>query len=480
MRKLTSDKSQNLLKIVYETAEKIPNKDIKWYLMELSHIQAIEIVTAEKPFSARIIGRGNKYYIEIDKKFFKEKITTDVDLLFVILHELFHKTRGDFHRSLALLALKYVRLTKLAMDWLINAQLYRGYFINSPPLLLKKLYFNANNILCVLTPPCFIRKKVGMKDIVRYLKKNLKGVAEPLIKDLADLYYKIWCEGKEPSIETIVSRLSQIFTKEPDITQLLGDHTYVPYGPGIGLPWRKKDEDIEGGKFAGYSKEVREEVVSIKPPTDECMELYEAIKLALTPTPNHPILKEKLLPEQSVIPAYISRREAFYLASGIYPVFFKNVVPQEYLDEWSVRIYLDVSGSMEIALPFLFGLLIHLKDEISGPIYCFSNKVIELPIHEISHKKIDEIKYSTTYGTDFDCIAEHALENKFKRILIITDGYARFNVKSLKNRMKKEIITYVVFHRRASDLQGKEDIESEIKEVAEKWWLLTEKTLRLM
>ena len=43
----------------------------------------------------------------------------------------------------------------------------------------------------------------------------------------------------------------------------------------------------------------------------------------------------------------------------------------------------------------------------------------------------------TTYGTDFDCIAEHVLANRFDKAVVLTDGYASMteeNQEQLKAR----------------------------------------------
>ena len=48
-----------------------------------------------------------------------------------------------------------------------------------------------------------------------------------------------------------------------------------------------------------------------------------------------------------------------------------------------------------------------------------------------------EGKVHTTYGTDFDCIAEHMLEHNMDKAVILTDGYASMspgNTERLKKR----------------------------------------------
>lgn len=478
MKPLVWNSNQNLLQIVYTTARRLQNKDLTWFLTELSHIQTIEVIKSTEISSAHIIRRGRKHYIEISKKFLENYVSTDIDLLFVVLHEISHKTAGDLHRNTQNMGEVY----NLAMDWLINSRLYRLYFRNSPPPMLKKMYYKIPNLLCVLSPHCFIGKNVTISSVENYLRGCLKKLPLPLLKNLAKLYYKIWVETQnsntEPSVESIVAWLLKCVKYYPiNLNKLLGHHSLNGDG-GYG-----KNQRSEKGGYGGKTLEFD---VSIKPPTGECMEIYEAIRKALAPTPFHPILKQKLLPTESVVPVQLSRREAFYLSTGVYPVFFRNEVPREYLEDWSVRIYLDVSASISTSLPFLFGLLIHLKDEISEPIYCFSNQITELSFQNLRETEVKKIKYQSTGGTDFDCIAEHALDNKFKRILVITDGYARFNVKTLKSRLMENVETYVVLTRDRSTYFKTSEI-SEIIEVAggeekykEKWWVITEETMRLI
>ena len=42
----------------------------------------------------------------------------------------------------------------------------------------------------------------------------------------------------------------------------------------------------------------------------------------------------------------------------------------------------------------------------------------------------------TTYGTDFDCIAEHMLEHNMDKAVILTDGYASMSP-GITERLKK-------------------------------------------
>jgi len=71
-----------------------------------------------------------------------------------------------------------------------------------------------------------------------------------------------------------------------------------------------------------------------------------------------------------------------------------------------------------LPVPEIIGLLRSLKAELKT-IFLFSNKVVEVPFPTLLAGQVQ-----TTYGTDFDCIAEHVLANPYDKAVIRTDGYA--------------------------------------------------------
>ena len=79
---------------------------------------------------------------------------------------------------------------------------------------------------------------------------------------------------------------------------------------------------------------------------------------------------------------------------------------------------MDVSGSVNDHLPEIVGILHSLKAELTS-IFLFSNKVVEIPFKALLAGQV-----RTTYGTDFDCIAQSILERDLDKAVILTDGYA--------------------------------------------------------
>ena len=133
----------------------------------------------------------------------------------------------------------------------------------------------------------------------------------------------------------------------------------------------------------------------------------------------------------SPIPIRPSKRDFVLLAAGVPPFHYHNHAQREATQERGLAVYLDVSGSVNQHLPEIIGLLRSLKAELKT-IYLFSNKVVEVPFRTLLTGHVQ-----TTYGTDFNCIAEHILANRFDKAVILTDGYASMteeNQEQLKAR----------------------------------------------
>jgi len=120
----------------------------------------------------------------------------------------------------------------------------------------------------------------------------------------------------------------------------------------------------------------------------------------------------------SPIPIRPSKRDFVLLAAGMPPLHFHNHALRVTPQERGLAVYLDVSGSVNQHLPEIIGLLRSLRTELKT-IYLFSNKVVEVPFRTLFAGRIE-----TTYGTDFNCIAQHIFANRLDKAVILTDGYA--------------------------------------------------------
>ena len=83
----------------------------------------------------------------------------------------------------------------------------------------------------------------------------------------------------------------------------------------------------------------------------------------------------------------------------------------------TAQVYLDVSGSMNHAMPLIIGLLNRLGRHIRRPFWAFSDEVAPAVIEK------GNLKTSTTGGTSMACVLEHVAKTRPYAAIIITDGY---------------------------------------------------------
>ena len=185
----------------------------------------------------------------------------------------------------------------------------------------------------------------------------------------------------------------------------------------------------QGVKAAGHSDDVMDAELEMPPVHQRSKQFYEAVRLAIVDDPSCPRVRQTFTAERGVVPV-AGRREGFLLAGGWWPTFFPNHVVGPDEDERRVHVYIDASGSTYHLWPFLFGLVLHLREEIGEPIWMFSNVVRGASLDDLREGRIH-----STGGTDFDCIIEHALSRRFRRILIVTDGIADID-QALARKMK--------------------------------------------
>lgn len=118
------------------------------------------------------------------------------------------------------------------------------------------------------------------------------------------------------------------------------------------------------------------------------------------------------------VPTRLSISDMILSTEGIYPVLWKKMKMVTRFDKELLPIYLDVSGSTWSHLPQIIKLISNVNSSLDY-VWGFSNEV-----HRHTMKDLKENKIKSTGGTDFDCVIDHAVANKFKHIVLITDGDA--------------------------------------------------------
>ena len=148
-----------------------------------------------------------------------------------------------------------------------------------------------------------------------------------------------------------------------------------------------------------------------------CAAIFRAIARALIDDPLSQRHAQQAILRRGIV-YQPHRRELAFRRLGLPQLFFPRQVFDEHYDQKNVHLYLDVSGSMtgDSILPFLYGLLIYLHGQISAPFYHFTTLVRPVTLEQIKQGVL------VAGGTDIDCVITHALENRFSRILVISDG----------------------------------------------------------
>ena len=145
----------------------------------------------------------------------------------------------------------------------------------------------------------------------------------------------------------------------------------------------------------------------------------------------------------SPIPLAPSKRDLVLLSAGVYPFHFHNRLQQPHTKNQGLAVYLDVSGSVNKYLPKIVGILGNLRHEIES-VFLFSNRVSETSMSDLLQGRI-----KTTFGTDFDCIADSILERGFDKAVVITDGFAFMQPEKSEALQERNLQTLTVLFDKA-------------------------------
>lgn len=122
--------------------------------------------------------------------------------------------------------------------------------------------------------------------------------------------------------------------------------------------------------------------------------------------------------QSPIVPRRLASLDLIIEASDIEVVMWRANKWTYRIDKNLLPIYLDVSGSTMPYLPEIIRLIANVSDELDY-VWGFSNMIAKHSVQDLEEGKI-----VSTGGTDFDCVVDHAIENEFKHIVVITDGEA--------------------------------------------------------
>jgi len=399
----------------------------------------VKIIEDDKTPTASIIKENGSYYIKVGKSFKRNFIKTKDDEYFIYMHEYLHAFLSHFYIGKYYLKIekKNKEILNFAFDSIANYFIAKNLFLKEPPIL-KNFYKNLPYPLYVLLNPYEVIKDGKLiKNLSSFLKQKNVIEYEKLSYWIKNFLY-FHKEDVDKFIKFITYYLKKYFKKI--YKQIILIDSLQKFGekiPDFLREYLKKDK----GKKAGYSKEIKEEIIKIKEDGKILEETITTFKIAIKKVLSYDIYNFKDLKIEkikSVVP-FPGRKEILLLKWGYYPFFFSRFQKYISYENKRPRIYIDVSGSVKHHWNFVYEICIFLKDLIREPIYIFSNKVFEISLEELERGKV-----KTTYGTDFNCVAKHIIENNFKKALIITDGYADIFPPLLDELISKNVEIYII------------------------------------
>ncbi len=103
-----------------------------------------------------------------------------------------------------------------------------------------------------------------------------------------------------------------------------------------------------------------------------------------------------------------------------------------------VRVYLDLSGSMDRVLPALYAALAGCLDLVEPLVWGFSNGIAPL-----THAQLRAGVRLTTGGTDIEAVTDHLLDAGARRALVVTDGWVGLVPDDHRRRLAQQRVKLV-------------------------------------
>lgn len=345
----------------------------------------------------------------LNKEFVDEYCKTDEHLFMLIMHELYHIILGHTH-----LFSSHEEIDNIAFDCIINALLCRTF-----PEEEYVSFFTSINPSSSF-PGCLLRP----------VDENTPSEFVPLLKNLyfsnSVTYYEVY--------ECIINKYKSQLIINKGGYLLLGDHSNQNE---VTNPSIKKllDEMI--------SKWPREIIVKGR---DLGGIMQSKLLKFQDPNKINQIKMKKLLKKAGINQGNVTKEQAsitFQNADAVSFIpnykdrlsFAKSLIYEKQLlynyslsklqitKEQNIKthVYLDVSGSVILDINRFASLLLKPYKNKECSLFTFSTKVVP-----ISYKDFKDGKYSTTGGTNINCIFSHyfslSKNKRPKKVLILTDG----------------------------------------------------------
>jgi hypothetical protein len=458
---MTQKSDPSLLAILQAIQEILPAE----YHLALSCFEKLVVIKKKHGEQLNSIvptmGVNDKGHVAVNEAFWNEHLSHSKGAMqFVFMHELLHHITGDvkqlrmFKKDDPEFQMKQIA-SAIARDARINSFLVKYYCsmtrINKREAVsfLQQYYPDeallVNPIYHMVRPPTD-DQQIDSSTLPPPLKRLAKVLWDGTLSD-TDRYLV----NRDPDILSYYNIYLEILAYLRTLPQDEGNSMPIP---GIGTHRDDKDgegggsmEDLpeelvealkddihetvtdkelserkKGGNQPGIYKHLGAYIVGSVHGTEESINLESFKRISFNHTFKNIKLSSQIAMERRttspVIPNILAKQDIVMEILGLPPSLWKTKTYDYKYDKMLLPIYLDVSGSMWSHLPKIIKLVVNIKEDLDH-IWGFSNKVARHTLEDLRENKID-----STGGTDFDCIISHAKKYDFRRIIIITDGYA--------------------------------------------------------
>jgi hypothetical protein len=360
-------------------------------------------VTADVPTAAVTLGLDSRLLINPD--FAERHCRTDAALVTLVLHELWHVALG--HTRL------YDRLTPAqnwAFDAVINAQLCRQFPDAAHTRLFRELYDADRLPWALLRPP-----------------EGWRTGAERWLPGRAGEVHRLLYSDSSASTEEIFRLLPTLEVDGGELLDgLLGSHdgqdgeTPAPEVlkeiREIVAEWpmveRRSGRDLGG--------ETQKRQISLARRREDAVRVLRRALVRLAGLDAGDGQRRPAEGEVESILPYGRDRRAWLrdLWGESVPVHRAELAGRTVARRGRVRVYLDVSGSMDGVIRPLYAALASLAPWIEPEVQLFSTRVAGVPMARLRRGEL-----VTTDGTDISVVTEHLVRERADRALIVTDGW---------------------------------------------------------
>ena len=449
------------------------------YTFATRAVNKIKLVPAKDKQTPTLSMDGNGI-IRVNVGFWRKYVKTKTDAKFVFLHEMFHSVLGDTTTMRSAKDKFEAELMNLSMDIRINSAIF-NYLLRpaekSKRLLTTKLYsasgiaglmrsysqYSSKSKFALLYRALYMPNELtssqkdkveqmfqneetirsALKILINNTKANQKMLGKMQFIGSHDLEAEVSKKGDNDKTEEELTQDNEGGEREEvEAPEMLPEDTEVEEIPED-LADDMRDALIQamraGGKEAGMSGIIFDNMVEVIE-SSKSVQMHALQAFACDHKVNQ--IKSMFVKERkisSMVPLQPSNKELVLLAAGMTPIRWTNrKVQKDHLNR-NIAVYLDVSGSVHSHLPKLLGVIANLRQNIKT-VYCFSNEV-----HAHSMTELNEGKFRTTGGTDFDCIVDHAVENEIDKMIILTDGCAWISPKQKEEAREKIKDAAIIF-----------------------------------